>query len=202
MCERSMRVGIVSDIHGNAAALRRAVDRMGSIDELWCLGDCINEYRFSNEVVDYLRNHASRVIHGNHEEVFFGQLGVAARAAPSVDPTLMAWLRAQPLRSALHQDDWRILLVHSTPWTPTGAYVCEQDPAFARFGSTPADLVLYGHTHRAVAARVGDVLVVNPGSAGEPRWHDDHWVCSYALLDTAAMSATLLDFAVPGSVSG
>ena len=55
-----MKVGIVSDIHCNAAGLAQALALMGDIDELICLGDSIYEYRFSNEVVRILR--ASRDI--------------------------------------------------------------------------------------------------------------------------------------------
>ena len=43
-----VRLGIVSDIHSNAAGLQQALDLMGYIDELLCLGDAIFEYRFSN----------------------------------------------------------------------------------------------------------------------------------------------------------
>ena len=45
-----MRIGIVSDIHGNMAGLLRAVELMGEVDELLCLGDSIYDYRFSNDV--------------------------------------------------------------------------------------------------------------------------------------------------------
>jgi predicted phosphodiesterase len=67
-----VKVGIVSDIHCNAAGLAQALALMGDIDELICLGDSIYEYRFSNEVVGCLRQRDARVIVGNHEEYFFG----------------------------------------------------------------------------------------------------------------------------------
>jgi uncharacterized protein len=35
-----------------------------------------------------------------------------------------------------------------------------------------ADLVVFGHTHRAVVKRVGRTLAVNPGSAGRRRFRD------------------------------
>jgi len=73
-----VRVGIVSDIHCNAAGLMQALALMGDIDELICLGDSIYEYRFSNEVVRLLRDRAAQVIVGNHEEQFFGPLGARA----------------------------------------------------------------------------------------------------------------------------
>ena len=50
-----MKVGIVSDIHCNADGLRDALDVMGPIDELLCLGDAIFEYQFSNDVAAILK---------------------------------------------------------------------------------------------------------------------------------------------------
>ena len=50
-----MKLGIVSDIHCNACGLMQALQAMGEVDELICLGDSIYEYRFSNEVVHLLR---------------------------------------------------------------------------------------------------------------------------------------------------
>lgn len=35
-----------------------------------------------------------------------------------------------------------------------------------------ADLVIFGHSHRPLVCRVGDVLVVNPGTAGRRRFRD------------------------------
>ena len=35
-----------------------------------------------------------------------------------------------------------------------------------------ADLAVYGHSHKPALRRIGDVLVVNPGSAGRRRFRD------------------------------
>src|SRR5271168_5268450 len=62
----SMLIGIVSDLHGNAAALVRAMELIGQADEWICLGDSIREYCFSNEVVSLLRSRGFITIQGNH----------------------------------------------------------------------------------------------------------------------------------------
>ena len=46
-----------------------------------------------------------------------------------------------------------------------------------------ADLVVYGHSHRPTLRRVGDVLAVNPGSAGRRRFRDPVSVARAELLD-------------------
>ena len=57
-----MLIGIVSDIHCNAEGLRQALQRMGPVDELLCAGDVISEYRFSNDVVELLRERQARIV--------------------------------------------------------------------------------------------------------------------------------------------
>jgi len=95
-----VKLGIVSDIHCNAAGLRQALELMGEIDELICLGDSIYEYRFSNEVVQLLKEREAHVILGNHEECFYGPQGVRARARDGIDPTLAEWLAKHDIKQA------------------------------------------------------------------------------------------------------
>jgi len=192
-----VRVGIVSDIHCNAAGLERALALMGDIDELICLGDSIYEYRFSNEVVRLLKDRAAQVIVGNHEEQFFGPLGARARAREGIDPALAAWLASRPHRAQLTIGGKRLLLVHSTPWEPSGTYVHPQSALLARFAEAQADFVLYGHTHQQVVRRFGAVVVINPGSAGEARDTANRFQLSCAVLDTASDEVQLIDFPDP-----
>lgn len=189
-----MKLGIVSDIHGNLAGLQQALTLMGSVDGLLCLGDCIFDYQFSNEVVALLREREALVIQGNHEETFFSPAGTGARERAGVDRELMAYLSDQPYRRTLECDRSRMLMVHSTPWEPRGAYVFPHSAALARFGEVDADVVLYGHTHAQLVQRVGGVLVVNPGSAGDARDPRNRRQLSCAVLDTASQEVRLIDY--------
>jgi putative phosphoesterase len=164
-----LKLGIVSDLHCNIDGLDRALETMGPIDALLCLGDSIFEYRFSNAVIGRLRELDAFTILGNHEEIFLGAAGVRARSRPEIDRPLLSWLAQRPHRRELRIDGKRILMVHSTPWEPRGSYVLPTSSELQRFGDADADIVLYGHTHQQVVRRVGRVLVVNPGSAGDGR---------------------------------
>ncbi|MBV9151595.1 MAG: metallophosphoesterase family protein [Alphaproteobacteria bacterium] len=192
-----MKLGIVSDIHCNVAGLQQALSLMGEVDELICLGDSIYEYRFSNDVIRILKDRRARVIVGNHEEYFFGPQGERARARDGIDPALAEWLASRPHRSEIEANGRRLLLVHSTPWEPRGGYVHPGSGLLARFGEADADIVLYGHTHQQLVQRVGKVLVVNPGSAGEARDHRNGRQLSCAVLDTASEEVRLIDFPDP-----
>src|SRR5712691_3514582 len=192
-----MKLGIVSDIHCNGAGLAQALALMGDIDELICLGDSIYEYRFSNEVVRLLKEREAQVIVGNHEEYFFGPHGVRARAREGIDSTLAAWLAGQPHRRELTIGGKRLLLVHSTPWEPRGTYIYPESALLDRFAEAEADFVLYGHTHQQVVRRVGRVLVINPGSAGDARDFRNGGQLSCAVVDTASEEVQVIDYADP-----
>lgn len=170
---------------------------MGQVEELICLGDSIYEYRFSNEVVRLLRERGAVVIVGNHEECFFGPAGARARARPGIDPELAGWLAGRPPQRELTLGGKRLLLVHSTPWEPRGAYIHPGSSLLDRFAEAQADIVLYGHTHQQLVHRAGRVLVINPGSAGEARDPRNGYSLSCAVLDTASEEVRLLDFPDP-----
>ncbi len=192
-----MRVGIVSDIHSNVEGLQLALDAMGDVDELLCLGDSIFEYKFSNEVVALLRQREAHVIQGNHEEVFLSEAGRRARERPGIDPELLQWLAEQPHRRTVEFGGHKILMVHSTPWEPRGTYVYPHSANLERFAEVDADFVLYGHTHAQVVRRIGRVTIVNPGSAGDARDSNNGRQLSCAVLETETGEVAVTDYPDP-----
>jgi putative phosphoesterase len=189
-----LKIGIISDVHCNHVGLSQALDILGDIDELICLGDSIYEYRFSNEVVRILRDRGAHSILGNHEEGFLGPQGARAREPDWIDRSLLQWLAARPSRLELNVGRKRLLVVHSTPWEPRGIYVYPHSSLLERFGEADADFVLYGHTHHQLVRRIGKVLVINPGSAGEARDSSNGRQLSCAMLDTVTEEVVVTDF--------
>ncbi len=50
-------------------------------------------------------------------------------------------------------------------------FLASQSPPGAVYTDyTQAEVIVYGHTHKAMITRVGDTLVVNPGAAGPRRF--------------------------------
>jgi putative phosphoesterase len=189
-----LKIGIVSDVHCNAAGLLRALDILRDADELICLGDSIYEYRFSNDVIRLLRDRGAHTILGNHEEGFLGPQGSRARQAEWIEPSLLKWLAERPKRLQLTIGGKKLLVVHSTPWEPRGAYVYPHSSLLARFGEADADFVLYGHTHHQLTRRIGTVLVINPGSTGEARDSSNQRQLSCAILDTVTEEVLVSNF--------
>ena len=170
---------------------------MGDVDELLCLGDSIFEYQFSNAVVARLKERGAHIIKGNHEEVFMSSAGARGRERPDVDPALVRFLEEQPSRRYLEIAGRRLLLIHSTPWEPSGEYVYPHSTRLERFAEADADIVLYGHTHCQVVKRIGGVLVINPGSAGDARDSRNDRQLSCAVLDMLSEEVRVIDFPDP-----
>jgi predicted phosphodiesterase len=191
-----LRIGFVSDIHGNAPALEAAIEALRGVDMLCCLGDAISEHRFSNEVVGLLRANHAITVQGNHEAMFFSEQGRGARRAPWIDQELLAWLAARPCEHEINLGGKTLRLVHATSWSSAWDYVFPGSPDFGRFAECGAHFVAYGHTHQPLARRVGATLVLNPGSVGEGRPTESGFQPSCAILDIDREEATIIDLEV------
>jgi putative phosphoesterase len=192
-----VRLGIVSDIHGNLEALDRAIERMGPVDELLCAGDAFYQFRFSNEVVARLKGIGARYVLGNHEDILLSAAGQRAQEAAEVNRELLEWARAQPhqIRTTIHGK--RLLMFHATPWSPNRDYLYASSPEFQRLAREDADVIIYGHTHHQTVSRLGSALVINPGSVGEPRDPNNDFQVSYAVFDTETDLVRIDDFPDP-----
>jgi putative phosphoesterase len=193
-----MQVGIISDVHCNSAAMNLAVEELsGTVDELLLAGDAVLEYRFSNEVIESVREHSITYIAGNHEMTLLGEHGHRARAAPQVRQRNLDFMAEAPARRELRVSGKRLLMVHGSPFAPFGDYLYPGSPQLARCADVDADILVLGHTHVPMATRVGSTLVVNPGSLGQGRDPDHPGMVSYAILDTDSEEVTIRRFANP-----
>jgi putative phosphoesterase len=192
-----VRLGIVSDIHCNIDALQIALARMGDVDELLCAGDAFYEYRFSNEVVELLRERGARYVLGNHEAVLLGPSGIRARQSASVRQENVEWVAQQPKSIEVDVNGKRLVMVHASPMDPYTQYVWAGSPELKRLGDIEADYIVLGHTHAQMAERAGRALVINPGSTGEARDLANGRKLSYAVLDTSS-GELLFDNFLPG----
>ena len=65
-----MRVGIISDIHGNLQALDVVLEDIGrrGLDAVYCLGDLVGYAPFPNQVIKRIRAAEMPTIMGNYDE--------------------------------------------------------------------------------------------------------------------------------------
>src|SRR4051794_3738746 len=111
---------------------------MGPVDELLCAGDAVYQFRFSNEVMEILRERDARYILGNHEEVLLGRWGERARAAEWVRTDALAYMAAQPSQLETTVDGKRLVMVHGSPFEPHNEYIYPNSPSISRLGEINA----------------------------------------------------------------
>jgi putative phosphoesterase len=192
-----MRIGILSDIHCNLPGLERALELMSPYDELFCAGDSVFQFRWCNDVVAMLKDLGAQVILGNHEETILSRDGERALSSAKIDQDLVAWMRSRPYRIDTVVDGKRIIMTHGSPWEPWKEYHYPHEPIWSKAASLDCDTLIVGHTHFKMAQRFGGVLVINPGSAGDPRDHRNEFQLSCAVWDTTTDEVIFYDYKDP-----
>lgn len=206
-----MRLGIISDLHGNVEALwpvLRALARE-AVQDIVCLGDLVGYNAQAREVIALVRERAIASVHGNHDLMVLGRLPVeggprarrgVAWTSAMLTPDELMFLRSLP--GAIIRRD-RLLLVHSVPGDPVTRLRTERQ--FVRQFQTlrrthpGVRMCFTGHTHEPgvieitrdghpVAHDAADLRLlpdsfyfVNPGSVGEPRGPDSR--ATFAVYD-------------------
>ena len=193
-----MKIGLLADIHGNAAALEAcllAVEEAG-VTDLLVAGDFVGYYFAPDQVLADLDRFDWVGVRGNHEDMLAawnagqGREEIRRRygsglavAAETIDADRIEMLTTLPAYRLIEIEGTRVLLCHGTPdSTERYVYPNAPDAAFEAFRAEGAGLAVYGHTHYPHQRRLGDLQVVNPGSVGQPRNSvpGAHW----ALWDT------------------
>jgi putative phosphoesterase len=191
-----MKIGIVSDIHADARALRRALEHMPSADAYLCPGDAVSEYRFCAETVEVLQQANVLCIQGNHEQVLFNGRNPAylKKCRETFAPEALDFLATAPLSRELEFGGTKVLVIHGSPWEPYDEYIYPGSTRLARFATLPYDMVCFGHTHIPLIYQAGTVTVINPGSCSQPRDQDRRGAC--AVFDTETRETTIHRFSL------
>jgi predicted phosphodiesterase len=106
-----MKIGIVSDIHADARALRRALEHLPSADAYLCPGDAVSEYRFCADTVEVLQQANVLCIQGNHEQVLFNGRNPAylKKCRETFAPEALDFLATAPLSRELEFGGTKVL---------------------------------------------------------------------------------------------
>jgi putative phosphoesterase len=62
-----MRIGLISDVHGNLPALETVLSDMPNVDTVVCVGDVIGYNPWPRECLERVRDEASVTVQGNHD---------------------------------------------------------------------------------------------------------------------------------------
>jgi len=201
-----VRLALLGDIHGNAAALRAVLESASAerVDALLVTGDLVGYYFDAQGVLDLLAPWRKYVVRGNHEDML-----AAARedrsALPSIERKYGSGVRVAletlsgealdalcslPHPLEIDADGARMLLCHGAPWdNDVYVYPDADETLLARCAVPGYKFVILGHTHHPMVRGVTGTTIVNPGSVGQPRNRQPgaHW----ALLDTGTGKTAL-----------
>lgn len=158
-----MRLGIVSDTHGQVSHTQPAIRLLDSLDvrEIIHCGDI-----GSVEIIPLFAAWPTHFVFGN-VDYNRGELRLAIEAAGQQWHEPLGTIEREGRRIAfLHSDDARLFrqTVESGEW----------------------DVVCYGHTHVAAQTKHGPTLVVNPGAIYRANPH------SFAVIDLPEMEVNLI----------
>ena len=209
-----MAVAVISDIHGNLAALEAVLEVVDSeqIGEIWCLGDITGYGARPAECLELVRERSVVCLAGNHDLVVSGAIGVdafsadAAEAAQWSRDRLSDLERAQLAELPPLAERAGVSLYHGSVRDPIWEYVLTAEVARACLEAQPTDLALIGHSHIALSLSLADgdrldggkaaggseveltgTQLLNPGSVGQPRDRDPR--AAWMVLDLEAGTA-------------
>lgn len=207
-----MRSLVISDVHGNRAALE-AVLHSEPFDEILCLGDLVTYGPEPGACVRRLREAGAILVQGNHDRALAENVAPRCRArfVRLADATLplarrqvagedLRWLRDAPHWLFLERASRRLMLVHATPSDPLYGYLGPDPEAWSeQIRATEADVLLVGHTHLQFDLEIDGRRVVNPGSVGQPK--DGLPSAAYAVIDAGEISLSRVEYPVEETVT-
>jgi putative phosphoesterase len=204
-----MRILLLADIHGNWPALE-AINE--PFDECLVLGDLVDYALDPSPCIHWVKEHATYSIRGNHDHGVAQNVRVQGKngykyltaltrplTQERVSPEEQRYLAGLPITSRFTLDDARFLLVHATPRDPLDEYaVPDVDFWSRRLADVDANVICVGHTHHPYIIEVGDKVVINPGSVGQPRDGDPR--ASYAIIEHQRVELKRIDYPVETTV--
>ena len=181
----SMRLGMISDIHGNAVALDAVLKDLGSVapDRVICLGDVAGWGPEPRRCIDRVADTEWGVVMGNSDAWMldprpFVEPTAEQRCIEEIDwwcleqlsPAHLEVLRSYREKIEVDLDGFNVFCCHGSPRS-FDEPMCSDTPEEAvgqMLKGIEASLVGAGHTHVPMLRRYCDIQLVNPGSVGMP----------------------------------
>ncbi|MEM2158350.1 MAG: metallophosphoesterase family protein [Sulfolobales archaeon] len=222
-----MKLLIVSDIHGNADALKTLLDVVEGWDHIWFLGDLVDYGPEPHVVIELVKDlKPDLVLMGNHD--YAVAYNTDCRCAPelhelseytrvNISLKLLTkdqinWLKNLSLRHNTSLDGLKVYAVHGSPRNNLYGYLKPTLPLDEiKLALTPniyavrpdlvdADYVIVGHTHIPMELSIENLKVLNPGSVGQPRDGDPRASALILDLDTKELKWYRVEYDVENTI--
>ncbi|MCF7876674.1 metallophosphoesterase family protein, partial [Candidatus Bipolaricaulota bacterium] len=164
-----MKLGLISDVHGNWEALQVALDRLSNeqkVDKLLFCGDLVGYGPEPNKCVSKLNSASVICIKGNHDAGlvgelpvdFFNQLGLAGIKWTKKEITAENKGYLKELSTKKYLPEEKISMVHGSSVSPLTQYITQKVEAFRSFQRDKNDfsLQIFGHTHLPVVYEIAN----------------------------------------------
>jgi putative phosphoesterase len=205
-----MRILVVSDLHGNRAAIEAVREPH---DVCFCLGDLVDYGPEPAACIRWAMANAHHAVRGNHDHGVAQEVPVAGDAGfryltritrpdmwEALDAEERKYLLQLPVTRRVTIGDVRFLLVHATPRDPLDEYLLRDEAAWARrLEGVDADVVCVGHSHMQFKLRAGGKTVINPGSVGLPRDGDPR--AAYAIIEDNRIELKRIPYPIEETVA-
>ncbi len=165
------KIGLISDPHASPEPVAEAlaIFSQEKVDEIWCTGDIAGYGEELSKTILLLEQSHCDSILGNHEQWYLDE------NTEQVDPGTKNYLNSLPQIIQKEIEGKRLYMVHASQpdsmiegirlLDKTGDLIEEEKQAWtaclARFEH---DVLIVGHTHQVFAEKLGNTLVINPGS--------------------------------------
>jgi putative phosphoesterase len=199
-----VRLAILSDIHGNLPALEAVLHDLAGrgVEGALHLGDLVGYGPHPGAVVARVREQQIGGVAGNYD-LAVCHPDAAEGAARYLRPDLSEvgwesyrWTRERidaetqevlaglPAQLRVEEGERCFVFTHGSPERPDEYLLPDTPEARLRslFEGCGAQVLVVGHTHLPQARELGDRLLLNPGSVGNPKDGDPR--ASYLILDT------------------
>ena len=164
------KIGLISDPHACAAPVREALTlfKKNNVDHIFCLGDIAGYGEELSETVNLLKNAGCDCIMGNHESWYLD------KHTGSMDQNA-AYFQCLPTNMELVTEEKKIYLVHASPpdddmngirlLNEKGKIIESEKKQWSSIlENYDFDILVVGHTHQVFYEKIGNKLVINPGS--------------------------------------
>ena len=203
-----MKIALFSDIHANWEALETAIQytKSHSVDQIVVLGDTVGYGANPNECFDWVVNHASFSLMGNHEKAMIDPsirswFNEVAREASIWTSKVMDQSLTDQIEGLIYSKlEGDLMFAHGSPDEPKEFhYIFNYEDAKPAFHHMQSRICFVGHTHvpgcfceqekSAEYLQPGIIhldkekrYILNPGSVGQPR--DKDMRLAFGIFDT------------------
>lgn len=177
----TIKLAIISDIHGNSVALEEVLKdaKLNNVDEYIFSGDLVNDLPFGNETLEIVKKTSDKVLKGNKEQYLiefeeekYDWDNIQFRNTKFMYNELThenrEYIRNLPHVMNLEYEGVKLLIAHGSPKSVEELLNHRFKELIEKYvDELDADALIFGHTHEAMWYEyINDKLVLNAGCAG------------------------------------